>query len=101
MQFLLLRHLHRTTPGRATACLVAALPLVTATAPAQSGDLLKPVSSNGGWVCNAYGRSVNGRGTWHSVSGARAGSQAAAKTSATSECRRRYTGCRPSGCWTG
>lgn len=50
------------------------------------------------WVCNAYGRGGT-RGTWHTVSGARMKSEAAAKTSAMHECRSRFTGCQPSGCW--
>lgn len=79
--------------------IVATLPLVAGAASAASGEQVGRVSSAGAWVCNAYGRSVNGRGTWHSVSGARAASQPAAKSSAMSECQRRYTGCQPSGCW--
>lgn len=81
------------------ASIVAALPLVAATVPAASGEKAGRNSMAGAWVCNAYGRSSNGRGTWHTVSGVKAGSQSAAQSSAVSECRRRYTGCQPSGCW--
>lgn len=57
--------------------------------------------TSGGWVCNAYGRGGNQRSVSQTVSGERSASQATARSSAMSECQRRFTGCQPSGCWQG
>ncbi len=80
--------------------LVSLLPLASA-APALAGGWARPGDARGAWVCNAYGRGGSQRSAWHTVSGTRSGSEAAAKASAMSECRRRYSGCQPSGCWPG
>lgn len=80
--------------------LIQAMPLGSA-APAQAGGWARTADARATWVCNAYGRGGSQRSAWQTVSGTRSGSEAAAKASAMSECRRRYSGCQPSGCWPG
>lgn len=87
-----------TVAASLAAAAVAAVALAT---PSVAGEWAQRANARSGWVCNAYGRGGNHRSAWHTVSGERSGNEAAAKASAMSECRSRYSGCQPTGCWQG
>lgn len=83
------------------AVMILAAALDAGAAPATAGGWVRGADPGRGWVCNAYGRGGNQRTVWQTVSGSRSSSQAAAKSDAMNECRRRLNGCQPSGCWQG
>lgn len=65
---------------------------------AAAADVSAAYAEGGYWTCSAYGYSMP-RTKWHSVSGAPAGSEAAASRNAAEKCYRQGLNvCEPTGC---